>query len=160
VQLHDVRTFKELETYHGHQKEVTGFTYFLPCLFSPTTMFWDLKFATPVQLDKCRSAMEEIKLRKNYHCLFHVYWCTKLCTLFTTQHWPGTHIMRSCLSVEALMAAWFTGWLGNDDTPSSHLSEASCCFIWKRHRYGHLWFRALVLFLQWGHQAVRKLGFH
>jgi hypothetical protein len=51
------------------------------------------------------------------------------------------------------------GWV-METPPSSHLSEASCCLIWRRHRYGHLWFRALVLFLQWGHQAVRKLGFH
>jgi len=90
------------------------------------------KFNTPVQLHKCRSAMEEIKLRKNYHCLFHVYWYTKLCTFFTTQHWPGTHIMRSCLSVEALMAAWFTGWLGNDDTSLLPFVRGFCLFNLER----------------------------
>jgi hypothetical protein len=159
VQLHDVRTyFKELETYHGHQNEVTGCTYFLPCLFSPTTMFWDLKFATPVQLHKCRSAMEEIKLRKNYHCLFHVYWSTKLSLPLITGLAPTSR---------GAVCQWKLWWQHDSlagrvmtTFPSSHLSEASCCLIWKGHRYGQLWFSTLVLFLQWGHQAVRKPGFH
>jgi hypothetical protein len=126
--------------------------------FSPNTIFWDLKFATPVQLHQCRSAMQEIKLRKNYHCLFHVYWSTKLSLPLITglapTSWGAVCQWKLWWQHDSL-----AGWVMTT-FPSSHLSEASCCLIWKGHRYGHLWFTALVLFLQWGHQAVRKLGFH